>query len=444
MRIRTAAALSLAVLGLTAAPAAARASASELHVDSRTQLSPRLGEVTMSTAALDFPVHVRVLLPDGYASHPHRRYPVLYLLHGSFDTSASWTDKGDAEQLTAGLPMIVVMPPAAGKGNAGGWATDWWNEGRGGVPRWETFTIDQLIPWVDANLRTVPRRDKRAIAGLSMGGFSAMSYAARHPDLFTAAGSFSGAVDTNDAEAWPVIQGETLADGGATPDSIWGPRALDELTWRAHNPWDLAANLGNMTLSIRTGNGHGSDGSYDPIEAAVHDMSVALHERLDGFGIAHLWDDYGTGTHSWPYWQRDLRLELPRIVQAFAQGPRRHEFTYSSADPAFGVYAWRVAMQRAAPEFATLANASARGFELRGSGSATVRTARLFRARARYRVTIGATARTMRADRRGRFTLQVPLGPANAIQQYTPGVATNVFSTRVEIVRRHVRKHHRL
>ena len=60
-------------------------------------------------------------------------------------------------------------------------------------PRWETFHIDQLIPWIDHNLRTVADRRGRAIAGLSQGGFCSMSYAARHPDLFGVALSFSGA-----------------------------------------------------------------------------------------------------------------------------------------------------------------------------------------------------------------------------------------------------------
>jgi S-formylglutathione hydrolase FrmB len=415
--------LALALLG---APAAARASASDLHVESRTQLSPRLSEVTMSTPALDFPVKVRILVPDGYSDHPRRRYPVLYLLHGSFDTSASWTDKGAAESLTAGLPLIVVMPPAAGKGNAGGWASDWANEGRGGPPRWETFTMGQLIPWVDANLRTVPRRGKRAIAGLSMGGFTAMSYAARHPDRFTAAASFSGAVDTNDPEVWPVIQLETLADGGTTPDAIWGPRATSEIVWRAHNPWDLAVNLGGMTTSIRTGNGHADDGSFDPIEAAVHNMSVSLHDRLAALGIAHVWDDYGNGTHSWPYWQRDLRLELPRLMSAFARRTRRRPFTYTSTDPRFSVYGWRVSMGRSTHEFATLAGASARGFEVRGSGDGAVTTARLFRPGARYRVTVASASRVVRADRRGRLAVAVPLGPTGG---------GRVYSTRVSIKR---------
>src|SRR3954447_4895261 len=309
--MRTPRVLVLALCLLAAAPATA-ASAS-LAVTGRAQLSPRLSEVTISTPSFDFPARVRILVPDGYNPNSKRRYPVLYLLHGSFATSASWTDTGDAERITAGQPLIVVMPPMTGKGNAGGWASDWRNEGRGGPPRWETFFIGELIPWVDANLRTLPQRGKRAVAGLSMGGFSAMSFATRHPDLFSAAASFSGAVDTNFSGAQPVVEGETSADGGQTPDSIWGPRATDEVYWRAHNPWDLAGNLRGMTLSVRTGNGHGDDGSTDAIETGVHDMSVSLHRRLDALGIPHVWDDYGNGTHSWPYWQRDLKLELPRI-----------------------------------------------------------------------------------------------------------------------------------
>src|SRR5438128_1855963 len=62
---------------------------------------------------------------------------------------------------------------------------------------WETYHMRELIPWIDSHYPTVADRSGRAIAGLSMGGFGAMTYAAKHPDLFAAAGSFSGAVDTD-------------------------------------------------------------------------------------------------------------------------------------------------------------------------------------------------------------------------------------------------------
>ena len=74
---------------------------------------------------------------------------MLYLLHGTSGGAADWTTMGDAEQTTAGKPLIVVMPDIALDDDGGGWCTNWWNAKRGG-PEWETFHIDQLIPWVDA------------------------------------------------------------------------------------------------------------------------------------------------------------------------------------------------------------------------------------------------------------------------------------------------------
>jgi S-formylglutathione hydrolase FrmB len=43
-------------------------------------------------------------------------------------------------------------------------------------------------------------------------------------------------------------------------------------------------------------------------------MSVSFHQRLLALGIPHIWDDYGPGTHTWPYWQRDLRQALPSML----------------------------------------------------------------------------------------------------------------------------------
>ncbi len=401
-------ALALALVLAVAAPARAE----PLTVTSSKQLSPRLAEYRFTTPAFDFPTGLRVLTPAGYARHPRRHYPVLYLLHGSFGDWTDWTVKGDAEKLTARARLIVVMPDTAGKGNAGGWASDWANEGRGGPPKFETYTIGQLIPWVDSHYRTRARRGGRAIAGLSMGGFSALSYAVRHPDLFAAAATFSGAVDTNIAAVAAVVEGETLADGGRTPDAIWGPRATDEIVWRTHNPFDLAANLTHMTLSIRTGNGTpGPDESgapYDPIEGGVHACSVNLHNALATLRIPHVWDDYGNGTHSWPYWQRDLALELPRVMATFRDPPARPSVvTYKTAEPRFSVYGWRVAADSSAYAWTTLAQASRRGFTLTGDGSAKVTTPRYWRPRSRHAVTIGGAAHTLRADRRGRLTLTV-------------------------------------
>jgi diacylglycerol O-acyltransferase/trehalose O-mycolyltransferase len=442
-RMRVAVLVATVAVLLAVAPGAHAAGAGDITVASSTALSPRLTELRLRTPALADPGLVRVLLPTGYDPNGTTRYPVLYLLHGSFDTAKSWTDKGDAEALTKGVPVIVVMPAMAGKGDAGGWASDWRNGGAGGPPEWETFHIAQLIRWVDRTYRTVAGRRGRAIAGLSMGGFSAMSYAARHPDLFAAAASFSGAVDTNNAGVQAVVELETLADGGQ-PGAIWGPRAADEVYWRAHNPLDLAQNLRGMTLSIRTGDGnrgpYDGPGPPDGIETVVADNSKSLHERLDKLGIAHVYDAYGPGTHSWPYWQRDLKRELPRIMATFATRPKAPSpFTYTAAEAAYDVFDWHVALTRPATEMSELAGASKRGFRLRGSGTATVTTAPLYRPRSVHRVVVktGGSRRkqTLSADKAGRLRFdKLTLGPGNTAQQYTSQATTKVFTARVAVV----------
>src|SRR5205085_3008695 len=110
-----------------------------------------------------------------------------------------------------------------------GWFSDWFNGGAFGPPMWETFHITQLIPWVDANLRTVAAAEGRAVAGLSQGGFGSLSYAARHPDLFTSAAAFSGGCEiARDAEAirtsTSIIQLTTGVLSGKDKDAIFGPR----------------------------------------------------------------------------------------------------------------------------------------------------------------------------------------------------------------------------
>jgi S-formylglutathione hydrolase FrmB len=307
------------LLFVPAAPAADHG----IEVLGSQRIDSRLIDLTLSTPALAKPTHIRVLLPTGYRKEKPRRYPVLYLLHGAFDDYRSWTDKGHAESITARRRVIVVMPD----GGQGGWYTNWVNRGQGGPPEWETFHIQQLIGWVDDRYRTARSRGARAIAGLSMGGFGAMSYAARHPDLFSWAGSFSGAVDiVNYLPVATVIGIEAPADGGL-PGDQFGDRILDEANWRAHNPWDLAANLRGMRLVIDTGNGQPGpydppNRGFDPIEDGVHAMSVSFHERLLSLGIPHTWNDYGPGTHSWPYWQRDLTEALPSMMKTFANARR--------------------------------------------------------------------------------------------------------------------------
>jgi S-formylglutathione hydrolase FrmB len=360
------------------APATARAAATDLRETRRAQLSPRLMELGFSTDALPAETNVRVLLPSGYAADPARRYPVLYLLHGCCDAdvdgSQAWTTHGEVEEATNDLDLIVVMPA----GGQGGFYSDWVAAGTRGRPQWERYHMGQLMPWVDANLRTVARREGRVIAGLSMGGYGAMKYAATYPDRFLAAASFSGAVDTNYLEG--TIGGVLPGLDGGNPTTVWGPRVTNELNWRTQNPVDIAENLRPLQLTLRTGDGRSGpldDGAgvpYDPIEGAVHENSVSLHRAFDRLSIAHTWDDYGGGTHTWPYWARSLRQTLPGFMAILADPPAPPaEVTYRSARPVYEAYGFRVAFARDGLAWSKLVDASASAFTLEGAGTADVR-----------------------------------------------------------------------
>jgi S-formylglutathione hydrolase FrmB len=399
--------------GVARAGDAARVHGAGIQVQSVSQLDSRLLEFQLLTPDVEGATGVRVLLPAGYREN-QRRYPVLYLLHGAINNYKAWTDQGDAEALTAKRKLIVAMPDS---GTHDGY-TDWYNGGQGGPPAWEHYHLSGLIPFIDHRFRTIADRGGRAVAGLSMGGGGAMIYAAHRPDLFTAAASFSGAVNLTN----PAIV--AIADPAAR-----GSYVDQRLRWEADDPVRMAGNLKGLKLVLRTGNGmpggpFDDRTTVDPVEFVVHQSNLTLHQRLEKLGIAHLWDDYGPGTHTWPYWRRGLAQTLPILMRRFRQRtPPPARVTYTSDRAGYDIYGWSVRIKRTAAEFSTLKGAGRKGFALTGSGKATVATAPILSACRSYRVKIDdATGkrRIKRAtDRRGRLRLRLDLGPPNANQQYS-------------------------
>lgn len=259
--------------------------------------------------------HVRILLPVGY-DRGHHRYPVLYLLHGAGDTYTAWTTKTDVTAFSAGFPVIIVMPDA-GHNSLAGWYSNWFN----GTYQWETYHLGVVRSWVDHHLRTIVGDD--AIAGLSMGGFGAMSYAARHPGMFRAAASFSGAVDTQyGAPASGVVFDQLRSQYGTPNEQVWGNQLADASTWAAHNPTALASRLAGTQLFIASGTGTpgGSQGEEPTnpggyaLENGIFQMNLQFVRALDSAGVPHHDDFYLGGMHDWPYWQADLHWALPQMV----------------------------------------------------------------------------------------------------------------------------------
>jgi hypothetical protein len=142
-------------------------------------------------------------------------------------------------------------------------------------------------------------------------------------------------------------------------------------------------------------------------------------------GIPHLWNDYGAGGHTWYYWKRDLTELLPRLMERFAQPAEPPSpFTYSSIEPTYDVWGWRVAIDRPALEFSRLVEADAAGFQLVGSGDGEVTTAALFEPGQQVRLHVedakGSRDLTGVADARGALSVPVSLGPGNPEQQLSP------------------------
>lgn len=283
------------------------------RVVAQQQVSLRLVDLTVESDALGRLAKVRLLIPDGWQERrPRQHWPVLYLLHGCCDTYESWTRETDVDELRGLRGVLVVMPEAG----AVGWYSDWWNHGAGGPPAWETFHLHELRPLLEQGFGAGHRR---VVAGLSMGGAGALTYAARHPDLFRAAASYSGVVHPLQP-GWPERLFGLLRSFGADPLAVWGDPVAQREIWQAHDPYHLARRLRHMPLFLSVGDGTAGPfdppGTFDELEAAFNLQNQALADRLEQLGAEVRIDFYGPGTHSWPYWERELHRSLPTLLDA--------------------------------------------------------------------------------------------------------------------------------
>lgn len=381
----------------------------------------RLDKAVLRSPAMGADVPVFVLLPRAYARHPGERFPVLYLLHGGGASYRAWVDQGvgrliDREAAADRLaPFITVMPD----GGSNGYFSDW--AGRppgapGSPPAYATYFMDELIPWIDRHYRTRPMRTARAIAGLSMGGFGAMSFAARYPDRFVVAGSFSGAVDTE--LDYPHHTNGLSA--GYTDACMWGDPIRNVVAWRAVDPTYLAPNLAGVSLYLASGNGEPGDPSFgipshaSTTEAFLWQMNRRFAATLHAARVPFTAYFYGPGSHTWPYWLRDLRHFLPLMEHAFTHplpAPPRVAFDYRTDSTTAEIWGWTFAITHRGREFTYFRDVSARGLTITGQGRLTVTTAPLYPSRRSYTVTLtGTPSRQVRPRRDRRLQFTVDLG----------------------------------
>lgn len=285
------------------------------HVIAEQWLDDRTVDLTIDSPALGTEVNTRLLVPEGWSTRGN--WPLFYLLHGCCDSYDSWTRSTDVKALTARSPVLVVMPEAGEVG----FYSNWWNHGQHGAPAWETFHLTELRQILE---RGYGAGKRRAIAGLSMGGFGTLSYAARHPGMFRFAASYSGVIDTrfhDDTFDGSKSALELVGAYASDPYALWGDPKKQAAIWAAHNPTDLAPMLRSTPIFVSCGNGQ--PGPYepagkpaDPTETVLYKENVSFVNRAKKLGLRMTTDLYGPGTHSWPYWQRELHRSYPLIAKA--------------------------------------------------------------------------------------------------------------------------------
>ncbi|MFE2758102.1 alpha/beta hydrolase [Actinosynnema sp. NPDC059335] len=260
---------------------------------------------------------IMVTLPSGYDQAAATRYPVQYHLHGHPDRPNTVANQRLFEDTTVGVPLITVAPNGSGRG----WYSNWVNPPAALGPQdWETFHLDQVIPFIDANLRTVPTRDGRAISGHSMGGFGAFHYAEHRPDLFAYVGSFSGGLDLLSQEQRLAVVASTQSPGSGTPtvplESIFGPPIwpLDGV-WNRESPAQHVAPLRGMGVALYTGDG--GDLTEDPVQAVIENRAwatnIVTRDHLVAAGIPHTFVDYGDGS-GWAEGCTGKHAQLPCLL----------------------------------------------------------------------------------------------------------------------------------
>lgn len=185
---------------------------------------------TWPSSALGRPKSVTVALPTSY-SRQGPSYPVVYLLHGFGGNRHTWLRSVDLAAELDRHQMIAVLPECGRL-----WFID---DARGRC--YERYLLADLVPNVDANYHTVARRTGRAVAGFSMGGASAVFQTLRHPNVFSVAGSHSGAFEAPFRDGDPYAhlrQAEALMMPTVREhERAWGPMGSE--VRRVYNPYRL-------------------------------------------------------------------------------------------------------------------------------------------------------------------------------------------------------------
>ena len=177
-----------------------------------------VSKVWYESATAGFDRRLSVYTPAGYEQNKKVKYPVLYVLHGIGGDEDAWLDQGRAAQILDNLiaqgkakPMIVVFTngnisqEAAPGQNSTGYVRPTTSLPQTMEGTFET-SFPEIVNFIDANYRTIAKKQSRAICGLSMGGFHTLYISLNNPDMFGYSGMFSAAIGVSDDSVSPIYQ----------------------------------------------------------------------------------------------------------------------------------------------------------------------------------------------------------------------------------------------
>lgn len=290
----------LLVAGLTTTgrTAAGVIQATAAQTTSAAQKNSRVQTVQFQSKLVGKVLPYNVVLPADYdqPGAKAKRYPVLYLLHGLTGHYDNWTTRTKLSDYAAQYPMIIVTP----EGN-NGWYTD---SATVATDKYETYILEELIPDVERRYRADATREGRAIVGLSMGGYGALKFGVKHPEMFVFAGSLSGALGAAswtqaDLRGFELIWRSLLSIFGPEDSPIRPANDLHKL-YGELTPERVAA-LPYVYLDC---------GTADPLLSTNRSFVETLLARK----IPHEYRQL-PGKHNWQYWDAQIKEVLNLAAQ---------------------------------------------------------------------------------------------------------------------------------
>ncbi|APA94869.1 alpha/beta hydrolase-fold protein [Nocardia seriolae] len=309
-------------VGSGPASAAPEAPVPAASIQKMTWLNDRRVTVWVNSPASGAPVEIQLLLPRDWNAKPDAKFPVVYMLDGlrATDDENGWTKDAGAVGFFADKNALVVLPV----GGQSSFYADWLAPDNGRNYQWETFLVRELPPLLESQFRAT---DVRAVEGLSMGGTAAMMLAARNPGWVRSAASYSGFLTLTSLGMPQAVNFAMHDAGGYDSSKMFGPPSSP--AWKEHDPYELADKLKGTALYVSSGNGVA--GTTDPLsdipgittnyaglglEVLSRLSTQNFVAKLNKLNIPVSVNYRASGTHTWPYWDFEMRQAWPQTAAA--------------------------------------------------------------------------------------------------------------------------------